>query len=107
MPTRIQQLEAYVNEDPNDPFNLYALALEYAKSDSHKAIEIFDRLLKSHADYVPSYYQLAKLYIGISENEKALVVFDAGIRISGEKKDHKALRELQSAKQELLSDLED
>ena len=107
MPTRIQQLVSYVNEDPNDPFNHYALALEYAKSDSLKAIEIFNGLLKSHADYVPTYYQLAKLYVVISENKKALEVFDAGIIIAGEKKDLKALRELQSAKQELLSDLED
>lgn len=107
MSSRIQQLEGYVNEDPNDPFNFYALALEYAKSDSRKAIEIFNGLLKSHADYVPTYYQLAKLYVGISENEKALEIFDAGIRIAGEKKDQKAMRELQSARQELLSDLED
>lgn len=107
MSGRIEQLEAFVNEDPDDPFNLYALALEYSKSDGRKAINIFNQLLKKHPDYVPTYYQLGKLYIDFSENEKALEAFNIGIRITTEKKDHKALRELQSARQQLLSDLED
>jgi tetratricopeptide (TPR) repeat protein len=107
MASRIQQLEAFVNEDPDDPFNLYALALEYAKSDVRKAVDIFNQLRRKHPDYIPTYYHLGKLYIDISENEKALEVFDFGIKITAEKKDHKALRELQSARLELLSDLED
>ena len=107
MASRIQQLEGFVNEDPNDPFNLYALALEYSKSDGRKAIDIFNHLMNRHPDYVPTYYQLGKLYIEISENQKALEVLDLGITITRDKKDYKALRELQSARQELLSDLED
>ena len=107
MASRIQQLEGFVNEDPNDPFNLYALALEYSKSDGRKAIDLFNQLLNRHPDYVPTYYQLGKLYIDFSENEKALDMFDLGIKVTADKKDYKALRELQSARQELLSDLED
>lgn len=107
MASRIQQLEGFVNEDPTDPFNLYALALEHSKSDGRKAIDIFNQLLKSHPDYIPTYYQLGKLYIDCSENEKALGVFDLGIKITADKKDYKSQRELQSARQELLSDLED
>jgi len=107
MSSRIQQLEAFVHEDPDDPFNLYALALEHAKSDGRKAIDVFIQLLKMHPDYIPTYYQLGKLYIEFSENERALEVFDQGIRVTTEKKDYKALREIQAARQELLSDLED
>jgi tetratricopeptide (TPR) repeat protein len=96
-----------VNDDPQDPFNLYALALEYSKSDIHKAVEIFEQLIKSHSAYVPTYYQLGKLLIELSENKKALDVFDRGMTAAREQNDRKALRELQSAKQELLTDLED
>jgi hypothetical protein len=64
-------------------------------------------LLKEHADYVPTYYQLGKLYADNSENEKALEVFDIGIRVASGQQNHKALRELQSARQELLQDLDD
>lgn len=107
MANRIEQLEGFVHEDPNDPFNLYALALEYSKVDALKAVDIFNQLLQLHPDYVPTYYQLGKLYIDSSENEKALEIFALGIRIAGDKKDVKALRELQAVRQELLSDLED
>ena len=107
MASRIQELEGFVKEDPHDPFNLYALALEYLKTDVPKAIDIFSQLLKEHSDYVPTYYQLGKLYIDISENEKALEVFDVGIRVASDQQNQKAVRELQSARQELLLDLDD
>jgi tetratricopeptide (TPR) repeat protein len=107
MASRIEQLEGFVNEDPKDPFNLYALGLEHAKSDTHKAVEIFNQLLKDHPDYVPTYYQFGKLLAESSENEKALNVFDVGITVATNQKDLKALRELQSARQELLLDLDD
>lgn len=107
MASRIEQLEQFVKEDPHDPFNLYALALEYSKSDVRKAIETFNQLLNEHANYVPTYYHLGKLYVDTSENEKALAVFDAGIKVATDEKDNKALRELQSARQELLLDLDD
>jgi hypothetical protein len=35
-------------------------------------------------EYVPTYYQLGKLYADISENEKALEVFDVGIRVASD-----------------------
>jgi lipopolysaccharide biosynthesis regulator YciM len=107
MASRLQQLERFAKEDPHDPFNLYVLALEYSKSDVGKAVETFTQLLNEHAHYVPTYYHLGKLYVDISENEKALAVFDAGIKVATHEKDHKALRELQSARQELLFDLDD
>lgn len=107
MASRIAQLEGFVNEDPNDPFSVYALALEYSKTNVHKALELFVQLQKKHADYVPTYYQLGKLYIEMSENQKALEVFDLGISKARVNKDQKALRELQSARQELETDLED
>ena len=107
MASRIQQLEAFVKEDPHDPFNLYAVALEYSKSDVRKAVEIFNQLRNEHSSYVPTYYHLGKLYVDISEHQKGLAVFDAGIKVAADAKDQKAFRELQSARQELLDDLDD
>jgi cytochrome c-type biogenesis protein CcmH/NrfG len=34
---RIKVLEQFLKEDPNDPFSLYALALEFKNQDSKKA----------------------------------------------------------------------
>jgi tetratricopeptide (TPR) repeat protein len=107
MASRIQELEGFVKEDPHDPFNLYSLALEYLKTDVRKSVDIFNQLLNEHAEYVPTYYHLGKLYIDISEHEKALEVFDAGILVATRQQNNKALRELQSARAELLLDLDD
>jgi tetratricopeptide (TPR) repeat protein len=100
----IEQLQQFVNEDPGDPFNLYALALEYQKTDEQKALDIFNRLRSEHVEYVPTYYHLGKLYQELSEVEKALQVFEQGIEAARMQNDLKALRELQTAKQELLFD---
>jgi len=104
MADRIQQLREFVNEDPKDPFNLYALALEYQKVDLQKAVEIFELLLRDHPDYLPTYYQLGKLYLELTENEKAMQVFGSGIEKAQKQNDVKALKELKAARQELLSD---
>lgn len=102
MSHRITQLQQYVNEDPADPFNLYALALEYQKTDEGKALDIFNRLCQEHAEYIPTYYQLGKLHQASGKNEMALQVFERGIEMARKQNDLKALRELQAAKQELL-----
>lgn len=102
MTSRIEQLQRFVNEDPTDPFNLYALGLEYQKIDVDKAMDIFRRLLNEHGEYVPTYYHLGKLYHVLRENKLALQVFEQGIEVATKKKDAKALRELQAARQELL-----
>jgi Cytochrome c biogenesis factor len=44
---RIDLLKKFIEEDPSDPFNVYALALEYIESNPEKAKELFEQLLKS------------------------------------------------------------
>jgi len=104
MTSRIKQLEQFVKEDPEDPFNRYALALEYIKTDKIKASVIFFDLIRDHNDYLPTYYHLGKLYEEMHESEKALDVFDQGIDLARRQNDQKTLRELLGAKQELLFD---
>ena len=103
MPTdRITQLEQFYEEDPHDPFNLYALALEYVRSRPVKSQHLFERLLENHPDYLPSYYHAAKLYQELGEKEKAANVFRNGISLAENLKDSKTLRELKSAYDELM-----
>ena len=104
MTSRIEQLQAHLEEDPADPFNLYALALEYRKTDTTKAIVLFSRLLELHPDYVPTYYQLAETYQQEGRNTEALETYSAGIAVAQKMGDQKALRELRAAQELLLED---
>ncbi|MBT1703442.1 tetratricopeptide repeat protein [Chryseosolibacter indicus] len=102
MADRIQQLIAFYNDDPQDPFNIYALALEYLKSDLTKAKALFDELLQNHQNYIPTYYHAAKLYQELNEREKAIAVYEKGLEVMKRMQDNKAWRELNSAYQEFI-----
>ena len=94
---RISQLESFAKEDPSDPFNHYALALEYLKINAGKAFEQFEGLLKSHPDYLPTYYPFAHLLIEMNEVQRGEEVFKLGIAKAKELKEQKTMRELQAA----------
>lgn len=106
MAGRIKQLEEFISDDPNDPFNYYALALEYAKIDDAKALDTFKYLIKRHKDYLPAYYQLAKLYAGLGQRDNAAIIFEAGSAIAARQDDLKTLRELKAGLAELQGDNE-
>ncbi|HRI78842.1 MAG TPA: tetratricopeptide repeat protein [Cyclobacteriaceae bacterium] len=103
---RLSQLKQFVAEDPDDPFNRYALALEFLKTDRAIAIELFDQLIRSRPDYLPTYYPFAHLLIDQKENEKAEQIFLAGIEQSKRAEDSKAMKELKGAYQDWLYERE-
>jgi len=94
---RIRQLEEFLKEDPNDPFNSYALALEYLKTDTDKSRRLFENLIKDQPNYLPTYYPFAHLLIELQQPQKAESVFKTGIEISKKLNDLKTLKELNSA----------
>lgn len=103
MPTqRIEQLQRFHDEDPDDPFNIYALALEYMKIDVSKATAFFDKLLTSHKEYLPTYYHAAKFFQDCGMTGKATEIFERGIALANKLNDQKARRELKSAYDEML-----
>jgi tetratricopeptide (TPR) repeat protein len=91
---RIDQLKQFAEDEPGDPFNHYALALEYLKTDPSEAIRLFERLSNSNPDYLPTYYPYAQLLIDRKENEKAESVFQKGIQMARSSKEQKTLREI-------------
>ena len=99
---RIKQLEKFYEEDPLDPFNSYALALEYLHSEPQKSRLLFESLLQGHAEYLPTYYHAARLYQDLGEKEKAIRAYKDGISLARKLHDTKALRELQSAYEEMM-----
>jgi tetratricopeptide (TPR) repeat protein len=99
---RLEKLQKYYEEDPNDPFNIYAIATEYKNFNTSKAKDFFDILLKNHADYIPTYYHAASLYAESGDKDTAKAIYEKGIEKSRQQNNNHALRELQSAYNNLL-----
>ncbi|TAF67300.1 MAG: tetratricopeptide repeat protein [Cytophagales bacterium] len=106
MQSRIKILWDYYEQNPNDPFNLYALALEYLKLEQKtEAILFLERLLTEHPTYVPTYYQLGKIYEQNSEDQKkAVEVYEQGILHCKTQGNLKTEQELRNALDELMFD---
>lgn len=101
---RIEQLTQFAAEEPNDPFNHYALAMEYLKTDGAKALALFEQLLLSHPDYLATYYHAGNLLETLGQRERALEVLLKGISLARDQKQFKPLRELQSVYDQLVYD---
>ena len=99
---RLDQLHQFLQEEPGDPFNLYALALEYQKTDKIKAKELFDQLLKQHETYIPAYYHAGVLYMELNKNDRAQEIFETGIAEAKKQNETKTMRELQMLLDELI-----
>ena len=92
-------------EQPNDPFLLYGIALEYKKNDSSETGTCFDKLLTVFPEYLASYYQAAEYFGEKGYYEKALAIYDKGIELAASLNETKTLAELKNAKQNLEIDL--
>ena len=93
---RLKLLEQYAQEDPNDPFPIYALALEWVNFNPQKAEDLFNKLLKDHADYLPVYYHAGQFFLAAGDKTKAMHILETGIRKTKATGDLKALAELRS-----------
>lgn len=94
---RIKYLQEEIENFPEDPFNYYALALEYAGSSPPEAERLFGKLLSDFPDYLPVYYQAANYYFEKGDFRKAEDLFLTGISLAEKQKNEKTLRELRSS----------
>ena len=99
---RIEQLEGFLNNSPDDAFLNYALAMEFiGDADDLKARDILEKLIKSNPGYTATYYHLGKLLERAGEDEVAIKVYERGIKITRQNGEQHALSELQSALNEM------
>jgi Tfp pilus assembly protein PilF len=96
---RIQQLIRFVQEEPGDPFNVYALAMEYVNGNPEQAKPYFDELLTEHPDYLPTYYHAAALYANLGNRDTAATLYEKGITLARAQNNPKTTLELQRAQQ--------
>jgi tetratricopeptide (TPR) repeat protein len=103
----LSNLLAFYAEDPSDPFNVYALALEYQKWDQEKARSFFELLLTDFPDYLATYYSAGQFFLGNEEFERAQSVYETGIELAGKLGNQKTMMELQRALRSLQDEMEE
>lgn len=105
---RIEDLLAMMNDDPEDPFIPYALALEYVRTENReKAGETFNLLLNRFPDYLPAYYQAARFFIEDEDHDLVRNVYEKGIELAEKQGQRKTLLELRSAYEQFLFEIDD
>ncbi len=101
---RIKTLEVFLKSEPEEPFNWYALAMEYKTTNTIKCSEYLNHLLAHFPNYLATYYQVAELLIEAEENDEAEKIINKGILVAREQNDANTLRELQNLLNNLLFD---
>lgn len=97
--SRLKQLFDFHENDPKDPFPLFAIAKEYENLNQlDQALSWYLKLKKEHPEYIGLFYHLGKLYELIQEDILALEAYKEGIKLASEIKDFHALSELNNAK---------
>ncbi len=99
---RIEQLLNFLQDDPNDPFTIYALTTEFRNSDKQKAMAYYEQLLAEHESYVGTYYHAAKLYEELGQNDMAARIYKKGMLISRQQGNMHAFSELQQAYNKMM-----
>jgi predicted Zn-dependent protease len=78
--SRIPELESLLDERPDDPFVIYALAREYEKNTgTMQALMMYEHLVNSHPDYIATYYHYARLLYTAGNKAEALKLLQQGI----------------------------
>ena len=96
-PERVQQLLQFVQQEPGNPFNVYALAMEYQSENPSQAQHYFERLLTDHPQYLPTYYHAAQLYVDLGNRDKAAELYDFGLMLAKQQGNEKTFDELKRA----------
>ncbi|EOZ98485.1 hypothetical protein A33Q_1139 [Indibacter alkaliphilus LW1] len=107
--SRLEMLKSFTEQEPENPFNWYALALEYKELDLDQSIELFSKLLKQFPAYLPTYYQAAEVFADLGKISEANGIYINGIKLAQSQQNNHALRELKNAYQnfQFENDLDD
>ena len=103
MTNRIEQLQSYLVQSPNDCFLNHALALEYVKlGDDARAQQYFEHNLTQDATYIATYYHLGKLLERAGQQAAAIAIYEQGMKAAKAANDGHSYNELQAAHEDLV-----
>jgi tetratricopeptide (TPR) repeat protein len=98
MPSRLDMLEQFAAQSPNDPFPLYGLAQEYKNLGRlEDAARSFAQLLARHPDYTAGYLHAGNTLVALGRRDEARTLYEDGMNACRRKGDAHALSELAAA----------
>jgi tetratricopeptide (TPR) repeat protein len=99
MTNRLNQLMAFLENSPNEPFLLFAIAKEHeGLKDDEKTQFYYEKLVNEHADYVGTYYHLGKFFERKEDLTRAMTTYEKGMEIAKAQGEKHAYGELATAK---------
>src|SRR2546421_5428575 len=100
---RIEILKGFLNDNANDSFSRYALALEYMKlGQNDDALRELETVRLNDPDYLATYFQLGQLYQKVGRTHDAEKTFRTGMTVAAKAGDEHTRSELEGALETLL-----
>ena len=91
----VQQLEALLQDNPEDTFLQYALAMELGNCGQHdRSLEIFRRLMEQEPPYVPAYFMAGQQLARLGRIEESRQTLTLGIDQAAAQNDQHAAGEM-------------
>ncbi|HUS06273.1 MAG TPA: tetratricopeptide repeat protein [Bryobacteraceae bacterium] len=98
MSNRLETLKSMVEQNPNDSFARYGLAMEYANSGQlDEAVAAYRALLDVNPDYAAGYYHGARTLEKLGKIDEARAMYEKGIEVTTRTGDMHTRSELQAA----------
>ena len=101
--TRMEKLAAFLEQNPNDAFARYGLAMEYSNAgQTETALEHFRKLLDSHPDYTNGYFMAAQALERAGRTPEAKKMLETGIEAAKRIGNRHALSEMTGMLESLI-----
>ena len=98
MNNRKNQLLSMLENEPEDVFLNYALAMELlSENNFEKAKQQLEKVLQLNKDYLPCYYQLGQVFEKLALNDEAILTYTNGLELAQKQQNTKAMGELKEA----------
>lgn len=100
--SRIEMLQQFLNEHPNDSFTRYALAMEHSRAgETDTAMAEFDKLLEKNPDYDAGYFMAAQTLQKAGRSQQAKEYLEKGIASATRNSNSHARSEMEAMLDEL------
>lgn len=102
--SRLHMLSQFLEQNPNDAFARYGLAMEYSKAgQTEQALAEFNKLLELHPDYTNGYFMAAQTLERAGRTPEAKKMLEKGVEAAKRTGNKHALSEMSGMLEELGS----